>query len=460
MPTPPEKKTARPDLAYIERLIDDRPADGWFSVHRDAFRDPAVFELEMRHIFEATWNFVGLDSQLPNPNDYLTTTIGRAPVVVMRDAEGRLGCFLNSCRHKGAIVFAANAGNGAHHSCPYHGWTYDTGGRCIAITSQRQGSYSPAFDAMEHNLARVAKFDSYRGLLFASLSADVPPLDEYLGDARRGIDLVVDQGPDGIELVPGAVSFTYNANWKFQLENSSDTYHFIPTHTSYIGVLEKRRTARAAASSSTTAGSIYEDIGAQAASRRGSFAFPHGHVLMWGDNPAVEARPLYPMLPELEKRVGKTLAKWMMYVRNLTLFPNVQFAENASMQLRIIRPLAVDRTEMLAYCVAPKGESAQARIKRLRQYEDFFNPTGFATPDDTSAYEACQRGDEAHTLDWQQGYARGIGAMKAGGNTEADELGIKPDYSSVGGYRMGDETIFHANYRAWLELLKRGIARS
>ena len=97
----------------VERLLDDRAGEGWFSVHRDAFRDPAVFELEMRHIFEATRNFVGLDSQLPNPNDYLITTIGRSPVVVMRDANGKLGCFLNSCRHKGAMVFHAGSGNGA-----------------------------------------------------------------------------------------------------------------------------------------------------------------------------------------------------------------------------------------------------------------------------------------------------------------------------------------------------------
>jgi benzoate/toluate 1,2-dioxygenase alpha subunit len=447
---------ARPASVDLDRLIDDRADEGWFSVHRDAFRDPAVFDLEMRHIFEATWNFVGLDSQVPKPNDYLTTTIGRSPVVVMRDADGKLGCFLNSCRHKGAVVFASAAGNGAHHTCPYHGWTYDTGGRCVAITSHRQGSYSSIFQDMDHSLARVARFDSYRGLLFASLSDDVPPLGDYLGDARRAIDMVVDQSPDGIELVPGAVSFTYNANWKFQLENSSDTYHFIPTHTSYIGVLEKRKSARAAAA---PAGSIYEDIGAQAASRRGCFTFPHGHVLMWGDNPAVKARPLYPALPEIQKRVGPVMAKWMMFVRNLTLFPNVQIAENASMQLRVIRPLAVDRTEMLTYCVAPKGEPADARVKRLRQYEDFFNPTGFATPDDTGAYEACQRGDDARTLDWQQGYARGLTAVKRGGNAESAELGIEPEMSSVGGYLMGDETVFHGNYRAWLALLKRGQSK-
>ena len=49
--------------------------------------------------------------------------------------------------------------------------------------------------------------------------------------------------------------------------------------------------------------------------------------------------------------------------------------------------------------------------------------------------------------------------MKAGGNPESEELGIRPDTSTAGGYRMGDETVFHGNYRAWLELLRRGIAR-
>lgn len=471
--TLPRKMTQPLTAADLDRLIDDRASEGWFSVHRDAFRDPAVFDLEMRHIFEATWNFVGLESQVERPNDFLATRIGRAPVVVMRDAAGQLGCFINSCRHKGAMVFHTDAGNGLAHTCPYHGWTYDSGGLCIAVTAKRQGGYAAAFDAAEHDLKRVARFDSYRGLLFASLSPDVPPLADYLGDARRAIDLVVDQGPQGIELVPGAVSFVYEGNWKYQLENSSDVYHFVSTHTSYIEVLDKRRTARAAAAGSAASpasgpagspaagpagGSIYENIAAQKAARRGSFTFPHGHVLMWGENPGAASRPLYPAVAEIESRVGKVMAKWMLYVRNLTLFPNVQFAENASLQLRILRPLAVDRTEMLTYCVAPKGESPEARIVRLRQYEDFFNPSGFATPDDTGAYEACQRGGGARALDWQQGYARGMTAVRVGGNADADEIGIRPDTSCEGSYMMGDETVFHGNYRAWLQLLKRGVA--
>ena len=36
------------------------------------------------------------------------------------------------------------------------------------------------------------------------------------------IDLVVDQSPQGIELVPGKVSYTFKGNWKLQLENTLD----------------------------------------------------------------------------------------------------------------------------------------------------------------------------------------------------------------------------------------------
>ena len=58
-------------------LIDDRPNEGVFRVHRDAFRDPAVFDREMTQFFERGWVFVGHASQIPQPHDYITVRIGR-----------------------------------------------------------------------------------------------------------------------------------------------------------------------------------------------------------------------------------------------------------------------------------------------------------------------------------------------------------------------------------------------
>ena len=76
--------------------------------------------------------------------------------------------------------------------------------------------------------------------------------------------------------------------------------------------------------------------------------------------------PLFERREELARQFGEARRNWMFNMRNLTIFPNLQIAENASSQLRIIRPIAPDRTEMLTYCVAPIGESAAARRQRIR----------------------------------------------------------------------------------------------
>jgi len=442
------------DAERLRSLVDDRVAEGAFSVHRDVFRDPEIFELEMKHIFEGTWVFLGLDSQAPSPHDFFTTFIGRQPVVVSRDRAGTLRCFVNSCRHRGSIVCHTQRGNRKVHTCPYHGWVYDSAGRLLDMKDGRQARYPEGFAGQDHDLVAIPRFGSYRGFLFGSLNPAVAPLHEHLGDARTGIDLVVDQSPEGVELLRGTHSYTFNANWKLQIENCVDAYHLTSTHPSYIEIVNRRKSGESANQMASVDFGRYKDEQAV----RGSFCFDHGYNILWGVNPAFRARPLHESLGELRERVGEVRARWMLYMRNLTLFPNAQFAENASLQLRVLRPLAVDKTEMTTWCVAPRGESAAARSLRIRQYEDFFNASGLATPDDSVSFEDCQAGYQGRLVDWQQGYVRGMGLLKAGGNAYSEELGVTPRTSVCGPFDVQDETIFHSLYREWLHLLTRGLA--
>ncbi len=420
-----------------------------FLVNRDIYRDPEVYEWEMKYIFEGTWNLLGLESQVAKPNDFFTSFIGRSPVIVTRDAQKQLHCLLNSCRHKGAMVCHHHQGNARNFVCQYHGWVYDMSGKNILVKLRDEGAYNECFDQHSHNLQAVARFESYRGVLFASLNPDVPPLEEYLGDLRRMIDLVVDQSPNGVECIPGRGNFTFNGNWKLQMENGVDPYHFSSTHPSYLQALERR----------TEQASVYSGFKSQQM-ERGTFAFPHGHNAMWGTAPSDKATPLVSSKDELVQRLGETSAKWMMYVRNVTFFPNAQFADNASLQLRIWRPLSVDRTEMRTFCLAPVGEASEARALRIRQYEEFFNPSGLATPDDITNYEDCQRGFKARPIFWQQGHARGerIKAL-ATAHPATAELGINPISTVVGPFNMGDETVMHSTYRYWQTLIEDGLRR-
>jgi benzoate/toluate 1,2-dioxygenase alpha subunit len=342
------------------------------------------------------------------------------------------------------------AGNARVHVCAYHSWSFDSAGCNKNIKARKGGCYSAAFDSDNHDLARLPAFAEYRGFLFGSLSADVPSLEEHLGDAAHLLDLVADQSEDGIELVPGCVVFTYDANWKVQLENCSDGYHFTSAHSSYINILGKRNAkAGTMAMRSTMEDNSIFDENAEGI-QGGSFSFRGGHALVWGKMGVSEAMPLYERAEELAARVGKVRRDWMFNLRNLTIFPNLQLAENASSQLRVIRPISPGRTEMRTWCFAPKGESAVARRQRIRQYEDFFNPSGLATPDDTIIYENCQRGFASRIAPWLQGYSRGMAASAPGGNSFSDALEFTPEYSVAGGSQLSDETLYQSYYREWV----------
>jgi phenylpropionate dioxygenase-like ring-hydroxylating dioxygenase large terminal subunit len=434
-------------------LIDHRPQDGVFRIHRDAYRGRAVFALEMERIFAAGWVFVGHASQLPKPHDFITVSIGSTPLIVMRDVTGKLGGFLNSCRHKGSMVCVEPSGNRKIHVCPYHSWSYGSDGRNIAVKARAAGAYPPAFDAEDHDLAAVPRFGEYRGFLFASLGAGGPSLEAHLGDARVFLDMVADQSPDGVELVPGKVTYTFRANWKLQLENSLDAYHLTSVHPSYFGLLDRR--AQMAGRTDVAAAVWQGERGRQVEEEMGSFGFPQGHALVWTRTPA-ERHPLYPVREALAERVGALRADWMMRTRQFNVFPNLQLASNAALQMRVIRPLAVDLTEITSYCVAPVGEDADARRKRIRQYEDFFNPSGMATPDDTVTYEDSQRGFASGLVQWQQGTSRGTAAMQEGADQHARELSITPATSMHGPFSMSDETVYQAMYLAWQRQLGAG----
>ncbi|MBO9670755.1 MAG: Rieske 2Fe-2S domain-containing protein [Sphingobium sp.] len=424
------------------------------------FDDPAIFELEMRHIFEGGWVFLGLECQVTNPHDYFTVNIGRVPALIQRGGDGVLRGFVNSCPHKGARIAHAACGHARQFVCPYHSWTFDSAGRNKGIKWKQGGCYTPGFDNDSHDLAPLPAFGSYKGFVFGSVAADVPPLLDWLGETAKLLDLVANQSEEGVESVPGSVTFTYEGNWKLQLENCSDNYHFTSAHPSYIRLLERRKAAEDAASNSFTSamqsqrhwsGEDDEIVG-------GTFSFPYGHVLNFGVGTPTPVSPLFERFDRLTETVGEAQRAWMFNMRNLTIFPNLQVAENAASQLRVIEPISTNKTRMRTWCIGPKGESPAARKQRIRQYEDFYNPSGMATPDDTVAYEDCQRGFAGKVEPWLQGYQRGMASRKPGSSPLADRIALKPEWSIEGNSRLCDETVYQSYYREWARRMAGALA--
>ena len=436
----------------LDGAIQDDPENGVFRCRRDIFTDEEMFELEIKHIFEGNWIYMAHESQIPNPGDYFTLTMGRTPVVITRDKEGELHALVNACSHRGAQLCRFKRRNQKTFTCPFHGWTFSNTGKLLKVKDPKGAGYPEQFNKDgSHDLTKVAKFENYRGFLFGSLGEDVQPLTDYLGDACKMIDMIVDQADEGLEVLRGASTYTYDGNWKLQAENGADGYHVSAVHWNYVATTAHR-----------TDDGKEDDIKATDASKwakqRGGFhAYENGHILLWTEWADPTNRPGYSRLAEWTEKHGETKAEWMVGVlRNLCIYPNVFLMDQFSSQIRVFRPISVNETEVTIYCIAPKGESQEARTRRIRQYEDFFNASGMATPDDTEEFRATQRGyaGAAHAK-WND-LTRGATQWIKGPDEDAKKLGINPILS---GARTEDEGLFVIQHSNWQERMNHAIAK-
>lgn len=435
----------------IETGVQDDDSKGVHRVDRKIFTDEEIFELEMEHIFEGNWVYLAHESQLPEIGDYFTTYIGRQPVVITRDKEGKLHCLLNACAHRGTMLCRRKTDNRTTFTCPFHGWTFRNSGELLKVKDSRKGGYPENFNTNgSHDLTKVPKFESYRGFLFGSLNPDSMPLEEHLGDTTTIIDSIVDQSPDGLEVLKGASTYTFDGNWKLQTENGADGYHVTSVHWNYAATTARRESGESENETKAMSAGGWGKV------KGGYYSFPHGHLLLWQEWTNPEDRPLWERRDELVEQHGEVMANFMVNVsRNLCLYPNVYLMDQFSSQIRHIRPISVDKTEVTIFCIAPVGEPAEARASRIRQYEDFFNATGMATPDDLEEFRASQKSYKATGARWND-MSRGAAHQLDGPDEQAQELGMNPLSSGV---RTEDEGLFPIQHAYWQETLEKAIAK-
>jgi benzoate/toluate 1,2-dioxygenase alpha subunit len=437
------------DLAEkLATAMEEDPARGIYRANRSVFYDPELFELEMKYIFEGNWIYLAHESQIKT-NEYITLKMGRQPIFIARNRAGELNAIINACSHRGAMLCRRKKDTRSTITCPFHGWTFNNSGKLLKVKDPGpEAGYPEQFNTIgSHDLTKVPRFESYRGFLFGSLNPDVVPLREHLGEAAKIIDMLVDQSPDGLEVLRGASTYTFDGNWKVQAENGADGYHVSATHWNYAATTGRRGTAGVSATETKAM-----DVSTWQKQKGGFYSFENGHLLLWMRWGNPQDRPIYPWRERFVKEYGETRADWMVgYLRNLCIYPNLYLMDALSSQIRHFNPVSVDQTEVTIYCVAPKGETAEMREGRLRQYEDFYNATGMATPDDCEEFRSCQRAFRARSAPWND-MSRGAIHWINGPDDDAKALGINPIRTGV---RTEDEGLYPLQHGYWLQTMKR-----
>ena len=119
-------------LDSLEQIIDNydpkAPLEQAWTIPAAWYTEPQVYELELKTVFSASWQYAARLEQLRQPGNYVTADIAGEPIVVVRGSDNMLRGFFNVCRHHAAAVMTAAEGNANQLRCPYHGWTYSLEG--------------------------------------------------------------------------------------------------------------------------------------------------------------------------------------------------------------------------------------------------------------------------------------------------------------------------------------------
>ncbi|HEV3129761.1 MAG TPA: aromatic ring-hydroxylating dioxygenase subunit alpha [Solirubrobacteraceae bacterium] len=360
-------------------------------VHGSLYTDPDIFTAELERIWRRTWVFVGHESEIAQPNDYVVKAIGPQPIIMTRDRQGDVHLLVNRCTHRGNLVCDAPHGNSSAFRCPYHGWTFSNTGKLLGYPFNSGYGGTAAKQGLA--LGRVARTESIHGFVFGSFAAEGPTLAEHLGGAAEAFDRLVALAPTGrIELTAGWVKHQVKANWKLLLENETDGYHPQFVHASIFSV------------AGSGIGKLYDEKSA-ALSRD----YGNGHTendlrpefrradqpLGWfGTTP--DRVPDY--VAKLDRAHGPDQAREILIdgAPHVMIFPNLFIAE---IQLFVLQPLSVDCTVQHVTAIQFEG-CPDINRRLLQQTIGSVGPAGFLLADDSEMYERNQRGVQARTPEW------------------------------------------------------------
>ncbi len=438
------ERASRWDSAALSALVQAH------QVHRDLYVDADVFRLEMQRLWARTWLYVGHASQVPDPGDFITALLGTQPVLMLRGSSGAISVLLNRCAHKGAQLTLEPHGNaGRTLRCPYHGWSYRLDGTLLGIPL-REGYAPPCFaDApAAKGLSPYGEVAVHRGFVFARGSASGISFNDWAGEQAAALDLLADRSPMGeLRVAGGVLRTTVHANWKIYLENVNDAVHPVSAHASANDAARKVWGEMSAHVSGQTAAQISAPLAVQQLlpfgsgheffQRMGGRVLPHGHSVL-GTQYSIHSG--YASLPgyaeQLRAAHGEARAQEVLAFtpQNVVFYPAVAL-KGAPQVLRVLRPLAVDRTLIEAWAFEPVGAPPAVLESALTYNRSVFSPTSIVAADDLHLFESVQRGLAAQANPW----------VSLHRDADSDECTLPRNVSGI------DEALLRNQYRAWLE---------
>jgi phenylpropionate dioxygenase-like ring-hydroxylating dioxygenase large terminal subunit len=377
-----------------------------------AYQDPNVLVTEQQRLFEGpVWNYLCLETEIPNAGDWRTTYVGEMPVVVARDHDGDIVAFENRCAHRGALICLDDGGNAKEFQCVYHAWRYDLRGNLRSIAFQRGVNGvggMPACFRMEDHGPRKLRTTVLFGIVFGTLSDATPGIEIFAGPEVIDRLRTVASGRK-LEII-GRFTEVLPSNWKLYAENVRDTYHASLLHL-FFATFKLNRLSQGGGTQINDTGSCHVST-TLAPDQEVDHAYDGMRSV--DDDFRLNDPSLLDAVDEHGDRVRQQI---------ISVFPTfvMQRTQNV-MSVRHFLPRGTDKTDLHWIFLGYADDTPEQRIRRLRQL-NLAGPAGYVSMEDGCVGGFVERG--AAAAHRQTSLLEMGGTETKGQDTRATEAAIR-----------------------------------
>lgn len=206
-----------------------RPLEQAQGLPNPHYTDPAVFAEETKAALLSTWAGLAVAADVPENGDAKPITFLGMPLLLLRDRDGVVRVFNNTCRHRGMILVDEPRKIEGAIRCPYHSWCYATDGRLVT-TPHVGGPGQNTHDAMNRSELGLIEVRSHiwRDVVFINISGDAPAFEEVHAELL-GRWKEFDQ-PHHHGGADSRFELRVKTNWKLAVENYCESYHLPWVH--------------------------------------------------------------------------------------------------------------------------------------------------------------------------------------------------------------------------------------
>jgi phenylpropionate dioxygenase-like ring-hydroxylating dioxygenase large terminal subunit len=177
---------------------------------------------EFERLWPKVWHIGAMEGELEEPGDFARHDFGKESVFMIRQRNGSVKAFYNSCRHRGNRLVVTELGGGDGVRCSYHGWKYGLDG--VLMSAQDADDVVGGDPCGKLKLVEVP-CASWGGFIWFSFAPEKPLLD-WLAP------LPAEMANYGMETWTRVMYLTaeVHCNWKIVRDNFNESYHLPTLH--------------------------------------------------------------------------------------------------------------------------------------------------------------------------------------------------------------------------------------